>query len=147
GLGRFANVVTSADFESMAASGRIVRPSDRRPATRVAFLLCDGRGDEAHLAYGGNVSSLVALKQATYVRAQHADAIAYVFYEYMQTPGQHEYFYNSVQRDPGILLSRCQVQKVSEDRDRNSDLELSGTLIGVEIELAVDLLVLATDMV
>src|SRR5204863_7255622 len=147
GLGRFANVVTSADFESMAASGRIVRPSDRRPARRVAFLLCDGRGDDAHLAYGGNVSSLVALKQATYVRAQHADTVAYVFYEDMQTPGQHEYFYKSVQRDPGILLSRGQVQKVSEDGHRNIVLDVSDTLVGGDIELAVDLVVLSTDMV
>jgi len=147
GLGKYPNVLTSAELEAMAAKGQISRPSDRRPATRVAFLLCDGRGDEAHLAYGGNVSSLVALKQATYVRAQHADAIAYVFYEDMQTPGQHEYFYKSVQRDPGILLSRGQVQKVSEDRDRNIVLELSETLMGGDIELAVDLLVLATDMV
>jgi len=147
GLGKYPNVLTSAELEAMAAKGQISRPSDRRPATRVAFLLCDGRGDEAHLAYGGNVSSLVALKQATYVRAQHADAIAYVFYEDMQTPGQHEYFYKSVQRDPGILLSRGQVQKVSEDRDRNIVLELSETLMGGDIQLAVDLLVLATDMV
>ena len=147
GLGKYPNVLTSAELEAMAARGQISRPSDRRPATRVAFLLCDGRGDEAHLAYGGNVSSLVALKQATYVRAQHADAIAYVFYEDMQTPGQHEYFYKSVQRDPGILLSRGQVQKVSEDRDRNIVLELSETLMGGDIQLAVDLLVLATDMV
>src|SRR5439155_1357339 len=147
GFGKYPNVLTSAELEAMAAKGQISRLSDRRPATRVAFLLCDGRGDEAHLAYGGNVSSLVALKQATYVRAQHADAIAYVFYEDMQTPGQHEYFYKSVQRDPGILLSRGQVQKVSEDRDRNIVLELSETLMGGDIELAVDLLVLATDMV
>jgi quinone-modifying oxidoreductase subunit QmoB len=147
GLGKYPNVLTSAELEAMAARGQILRPSDRRPATRVAFLLCDGRGDEAHLAYGGNVSSLVALKQATYVRAQHADAIAYVFYEDMQTPGQHEYFYKSVQRDPGILLSRGQVRTVSEDRDRNIVLELSETLMGGDIQLAVDLLVLATDMV
>ena len=147
GLGKYPNVLTSAELEAMAVRGQISRPSDRRPAARVAFLLCDGRGDEAHLAYGGNVSSLVALKQATYVRAERADAIAYVFYEDMQTPGQHEYFYKSVQRDPGILLSRGQVQKVSEDRDRNIVLELSETLMGGDIQLAVDLLVLATDMV
>jgi quinone-modifying oxidoreductase subunit QmoB len=147
GLGRHANVITSADLEGMAASGQIVRPSDRRPARRVAFLLCDGPGDEAHLAYGGNVASLVALKQATYVRAQQADAVAYVFYEDMQTPGQHEYFYRNVQRDPGILLSRGQARRVTEDRDGNIVVEVSDTVIGGDIQLTVDLLVLATDMV
>jgi quinone-modifying oxidoreductase subunit QmoB len=147
GLGKYANVVTSADLEAMAVTGAISRPADRRPARRVAFVLCDGRGDDAHLAYGGNVASLVALKQAMYVRALAADAVAYVFYEDMQTPGQYEYFYKRVQRDPGILLSRGQLQKVSEDRDRNIVLELGDTLIGGEIQLAVDLLVVATDMV
>jgi quinone-modifying oxidoreductase subunit QmoB len=147
GLGVHANVVTSSALEAMAAAGRIERPSDRRPARRVAFLLCDGRGDDAHQAYGGTVPSLVALKQATYVRTQDPDAIAYVFYEDMQTPGQYEYFYRSVQRDPGILFSRGDVRSVSEDGDRNIVLALSDTLIGGDLELTVDLLVLATDMV
>jgi quinone-modifying oxidoreductase subunit QmoB len=147
GLGRFPNVVTSADLESMAVSGQFVRPSDRRAARRVAFLLCDGRADEPHLAYGGNVASLVALKQATYVRARQADAVAYVFYEDMQTPGQHEYFYRNVQRDPGILLSRGEVRRIAEDRDRNIVVEVGDTVMGGDIELTVDLVVLATDMV
>jgi len=147
GLGKYPNVVTTADLEAMAAKRQISRPSDQRPARRVAFVLCDGPRDDAHLAYGGNVSSLVALKQATYVRAQHTGAVAYIFYEDMQTPGQYEYFYKSVQRDPGILLSRAQVRRLSEDRDRNVVLELGDTLLGGDIQLVVDLLVVATDMV
>jgi quinone-modifying oxidoreductase subunit QmoB len=146
GLGKYPNVVTSADLEAMAVAGRIARPSDRRPARRVAFVLCDGRADAAHLAYGGNVTSLVALKQAAYVRALERDSIAYLFYEDMQTPGQYEYFYKHVQRDPGILFSRGQLQKVSQDHAQNVVLEFTDTLIGGDIELAVDLLVVATDM-
>jgi quinone-modifying oxidoreductase subunit QmoB len=147
GLGKHPNVITSIDFEAMAAAGALTRPSDRRPARRVAFLLCDGVRDEPHLAYGGNVASLVALKQATYVRAQGGDATAYVFYEDMQTPGQYEYFYRSVQADPGILLSRGQVRAVTTDRDQNVVLEVADTVIGGDIQLVVDLAVLATDMV
>jgi quinone-modifying oxidoreductase subunit QmoB len=147
GLARYANVVTSADLEAMAASGQILRPSDRRPARRVAFLLCDGSGDDAHLAYGGTVASLVALKQATYVRAQHTDTVAYIFYEDMQTPGQHEYFYRNVQRDPGVLFSRGQVRRLDEDRDQSLVVEVGDTVVGGAIQLTVDLVVLATDMV
>lgn len=147
GLGRCPNVVTSVDFEEMVAKGRIGRPSDGRPALRVAFLLCDGEGDDAHLPYGGNVSSLVALKQATYVRQQGKDASAYVFYEDMQTPGQSEYFYRRVQADPGIFLSRGQVRGVAEDRDRNVLLDVSETLMGGDIRLVVDVLVLSTGMI
>jgi len=147
GLGRYADVVTSADFEAMAAAGRIARPSDGRPARRVAFLLCDGARDEAHLAYGGSVASLVALKQATYLRAHGADATAYVFYEDMQAPGQYEYFYRSVQADPGILLSRGQVSGVSAGDNGDVLIDVSDTVIGGDIRIAADLAVLATDMV
>jgi len=147
GLGKHPNVVTSMDLEAMAAKGMISRPSDRRPATRVAFLLCDGEGDDAHLPYGGNVSSLVALKQATYVRQQSADASAYIFYGDMQTPGQYEYFYKSVQADPGILLSQGQVRGVGEDHEQSVILEVSDTLMGGDIQIALDLLVLSTGMV
>jgi quinone-modifying oxidoreductase subunit QmoB len=147
GLGKHRNVVTSVELEDMAARKAITRPSDRRPARRVAFLLCDGHGDDAHLPYGGNVSSLVALKQATYVRQQSADATAFVFYGDMQTPGQYEYFYRAVQADPGILFSRGQVQSIGEDRDRNVVLDVSDTLMGGDIRLVVDLLVLSTGMV
>jgi quinone-modifying oxidoreductase subunit QmoB len=147
GLGRYKNVVTSMELEAMAARRAIVRRSDGRPARRVAFLLCDGGGDEAHLPYGGNVSSLVALKQAVYVRRQSGDATAFVLYRDMQTPGQYEYFYRSVQRDPGVLFSRGQVQAVAEDRDGNVILDVSDTLMGGDIRLVVDLVVLSTGMV
>jgi len=147
GLGKHPNVVTSMDLEAMAAQGMISRPLDRRPATRVAFLLCDGEGDDAHLPYGGNVSSLVALKQALYVRRQHTDGSAYIFYGDMQTPGQYEYFYRSVQTDPGILLSRGQVRGVTQDREGSVILEVSDTLMGGDIQIVVDLLVLSTGMV
>jgi len=145
GLGKFPNVVTSMDFEQMAAAGAITRPSDGRPARRVAFLLCDTAADGAHLAYGGSVASLVALKQATYARAIDQRATAYIFYEDMQTPGQYEYFYRNAQADPGILLSRGRVTAVSGGDQ--IELDVSDTVIGGDIRIAVDLVVLATDMV
>jgi quinone-modifying oxidoreductase subunit QmoB len=147
GLGKFPNVISSMDFEAMAGRGGLARPSDARPARRIAFLLCDGAGDGAHLAYGGSIASLVALKQATYARALDPAATAYVFYEDMQTPGQYEYFYRSVQADPGILLSRGHVAAVGAAANGDLVLEVADTVIGGDIRLAVDLVVLATDMV
>jgi quinone-modifying oxidoreductase subunit QmoB len=147
GLGRLKNVVTSMELEARAARGAITRPSDGRPATRVAFLLCDGQGDDAHLPYGGNVTSLIALKQALYVRQAREDATAYVFYGDMQTPGQHEYFYRSVQSDPGVLFSQGQVRAITEETDGSLALDVSDTLMGGDIRLLVDLVVLSTGMV
>lgn len=147
GLGVLRNVVTSVDLEEMAARGSIVRPSDRRAPRRVALLLCDGRGDVAHLPYRRNVSSLVALKQALYVREQVPDSTVYVLYKDMQTPGQHEYFYRRVQENPGILFSCGDVRRVSEDASASVMIEVDDTVIGGSMRLAVDLLVVSADMV
>ena len=146
GLGRYRNVVTSMELEEMAARGAIARPSDGRPARRVAFLLCDSPGDEGHLPYGGSVACLVVLKQALYVRTQQADATAYIFYDDMNTPGHYEYFYRAVQADPGILLSRGQIRAIREDREQSLVLEVGDSVIAREIEVVADLLVLATGM-
>jgi quinone-modifying oxidoreductase subunit QmoB len=145
GLGRHPNVVTSLDLEAMAARGPIVRPSDGRPAARVAFLLCDGHDDDGHLPYGGNVTSLVALKQALYVRRQ-GEATAFIFYGDMQTPGQHERFYRRVQQDPGVMLSQGQVRALTAEPDGSLSLEVADTLLGGDVRLVVDLVVLATGM-
>jgi quinone-modifying oxidoreductase subunit QmoB len=146
GLGVYPNVTTSVALEEMAKRGVVARPSDGGPARRVLFLLCDGRGDDAHLPYGGNVSSLVALKQALYVRELNPEALAYLFYGDIQTPGQYEYFYHAVQADPGVLLSQGQVERISETHDHSLAVELSGTTLGPGTALEVDLVVLASGM-
>ncbi|MCK7503846.1 MAG: hypothetical protein MZV70_06885 [Desulfobacterales bacterium] len=48
-----------------------------------------------------SVTSLVALKQATYVREDYGDGKAYIIYQHMRTPGLTENFYKAVQQDPG----------------------------------------------
>src|SRR5260370_2487818 len=113
---------------------------------RVALLLCDGKDDDAHLPYGGSVSTLVALKQAVYVRERNPAATAYIIYGDMQAPGQYEYFYKSVQTDPGILLSHGRIQGIREDDEGDLTLEVTDTLLGGTIQLGLDLIVLAADM-
>ena len=40
-----------------------------------------------HLPYTSELSSLVALKQANYVREKNDDAVAYIIYDHMMVPG------------------------------------------------------------
>ena len=146
GVGSYANAVTSLTLEEMAAKGEIRRPSDGGAVKRAAIVLPDDPADDSRLAYGGNVSSLVALKQATYIREQHPDAIVYVLYRDMQTPGLHEYYYRAVQADEGVLFARSEVGSVSEDEGHNIVLELDNTVLGGSVRVAVDLLVVSVGM-
>lgn len=147
GLGKYANVVTSTKLEEMALKRSLLRPSDGRPVKRAALVLCDGPGDNAHMPYGGNVSSLVALKQALYIREQNPAATVYLLYRDMQTPGPYEYFYKRAQEDPGILFLRCEIQSISENANHEIVVEAAHTVVGGSVRADVDLLVVPEDMV
>ena len=147
GLGAYPNVVTTMAVEEMARQRVIKRPSDGRPVKRVAFVICDASEDEAHLPYGGNVWSLVALKQALYLRELCPDSIVYLIYGDMQTPGQYEYFYKRVQEDPRILFTCGAIRDVHQADDGSIVFDANDTVLGGPVQVAVDLLVLSADMI
>jgi quinone-modifying oxidoreductase subunit QmoB len=148
GYGKLANVVTNVVLEEMAAQGKILRPSDGKPATSVAFVQCPGQGSDEDFPYAAAVTSMVALKQAKYVREDGgADAKAYIFYQHMRTLGQNEYFYKSAQQDEGIFLTKGDIVGVSENGNGSLVLEAKDTLLGESIKLNVDMVVLGTGMV
>ena len=87
GFGTIADVVTNHQFEEIAAAGKIVRPSDGQAAKSVVFIQSPGQGDDRDFTYTGAVTSLVALKQAKYLREDYDDGKSYVFYQHMRTRG------------------------------------------------------------
>jgi quinone-modifying oxidoreductase subunit QmoB len=146
GLGELPDVVTNHQFEEIAASGKITRPSDGQDAKSVVFIQSPGQGDDKDFAYSGAVTSLVALKQAKYVRDDYADGKAYVFYQHMRTLGLTENFYKSIQQDPGIFLTKGEVTRVSKNAD-SLIIEADNTLLGEKVRVKADMVVLATGMV
>jgi quinone-modifying oxidoreductase, subunit QmoB len=146
GLGELPNVITSLTLEELAAGAQICRPSDGHPVHRVAILACDGPRDRQHLSYTGNVSSLVALKQAMYVRERCRDAQVFVVYEDMQTPGRDEYFYQAVQQDPGLFFVRGEAAAVREGDDQRLVVTVSESVLARDVVLEVDLVVLQVGM-
>ncbi|UCD35557.1 MAG: FAD-dependent oxidoreductase [Nitrospiraceae bacterium] len=146
GYGKNPNVITNVQMEEIASSGRITRPSDGKEAKRVAFIQCAGSRDAAHLPYCSSYCCLTSLKQAAYVREKNPNAMAYVLYKDMRTPGQYELFYKSIQNDPGIMLTKGEVTGVSETQNGNLFIDLKDTLLGENIRIEADMVVLATGM-
>jgi len=142
-----ANVITNVKMEELAASGKINRPSDGKPARRIAFIQCAGSRDEEHLPYCSAVCCRVTLKQALWVRELDGEAEAYVLYKDIRAPGQYEDFYRRAQEDPGIFFTKGDVVSVQETADHNLLVEMEDTLLGKQIQIEADLVVLATGMV
>jgi quinone-modifying oxidoreductase subunit QmoB len=146
GYGAIADVITNHQFEEIAAKGKIVRPSDGREAQSVVFIQSPGQGDDKDFAYTGSITSMVALKQAKYVREDFPDGKAYIFYQHMKTPGLSELFYKSLQQDDGIFLTKGEVSRVSQNGS-GLVVEADNTLLGEKIQVKADLVVLGTGMV
>ena len=146
GFGELPDVISNHQFEEMAAAGRIIRPSDGKDAKSVVFIQSPGQGDDKDFAYAGAVTSLVALKQAKYVRDDYADGKAFVFYQHMRTVGLGENFYKNIQQDNGIFLTKGEVTAVSKNGD-GLIVEADNTLLGEKIQVKADLVVLAMGMV
>ncbi len=146
GFGTLPDVVTNEQFEELAARGKILRPSDGREAKSVVFVQSPGPEGDRDFPYAASVTSLVALKQATYVREDYADGKAYILYQHMRTPGLTENFYKAVQQDPGVFLTKARVTRVAGN-GKGLVVEAEDTLLGQPIQIPADLVVLATGMV
>jgi quinone-modifying oxidoreductase subunit QmoB len=146
GYGALPDVVTNSQFEEIAANGKIIRPSDGKEAKSVVFVQSPAKDDDRDFDYAGSVTSLVALKQARYVREDYADGKAFIFYQHMRTPGLSENFYKSIQQDEGIFLTKGTVASVSND-NHGLIVEADDTLLGEKVQVKADLVVLASGMV
>ncbi len=146
GFGTLPDVVTNHQFEEMAVKGKITT-SDGKEAKSVVFIQSPGKGDDdSDFDYGGSVTSLVALKQAKYVREDYDDGKAYIFYQHMRTPGLSENFYRNIQEDEGIFMTKGEVIGVSKNGD-GMIVEADNTLLGEKVKVKADMVVLATGMV
>lgn len=147
GYGETPDVITNAQFEEIAKAGKIIRPSDGKAAKSVVFVQSPGKGDsDSDFAYAGAVTSMVALKQAKYVREDYDDGKAFIFYQHMRTPGLSELFYKGLQQDPGIFLTKGSVMEVAKNGN-GLMVEAENTLLGEKIKVKADLVVLGAGMV
>jgi len=99
-----------------------------------------------HIPFSSEVSTLTALKQARYVREFNTDSVAYVFYDHMMVPGINERYYKAAQNESGIMLAKGEVYAIETSGGQLS-VKARNTLVGEDIEVPADLVVLPTGMV
>jgi quinone-modifying oxidoreductase subunit QmoB len=145
GFGKSADVITNLDFEKMAKEGKIVKPSDGKVPEQILFIQCAGSRDENHLAYCSNYCCSTSLKQAQYIREFNKDTAVFVVYKDIRTPGKFEEFYKKAQNDDQIFLTKGEIESVNTEGSK-IQVEVNKTLLGDDILLEVDMVVLAVGM-
>jgi quinone-modifying oxidoreductase subunit QmoB len=148
GYGVFKDVVTNIELEDIAKrnNGKIIRPSDGKEAKKVAFIQCAGQRDPNHLPYCSAMCCVTSLKQAKYV-TQNSDSVAMILYKDIRTPGRLEYYYKAAQNDPAVMMTKGEVTGVTDAGNGNLYVEMKESLLGQEVKVEADLVVLATGVV
>jgi len=153
GFGKYPNVITNVMMERLAAPDgptheKIVRPSDGKEISSIAFVQCAGSRDKNHLPYCSAVCCLGSLKQVTYVKERYPDAKVFIFYMDIRASGTLEDFYRRVQSYDGVSLVRGKVAKIGEDPEtKDLIVEVEDTLAGQKVSEKVEMVVLATGIV
>ena len=147
GYGRIKNVVTNIELEELAKNNTLKKPSDGGDIKSILFIQCAGSRDQEHLPYCSSVCCMASLKQALYIREKYPDANIYVIYKDIRTPGQNEIFYKRVQNEENIFLTKGEIVAVEESDSGEILVDIDETLIGEKIQIATDMVVLATGLV
>ena len=144
GYGSYPEVITTLDFERLAASGEI-GPNGRQPS-RVAFIQCVGSRDKAvGNSYCSRVCCMVTARQAHLVQQLLPQAQVNVFYMDVRAYGNgFEEFYDNV-RESGVVYRRGNPSEIIRRGDRVV-VKAEDTLLGEPVEVEADLVVLAVGM-
>ncbi len=153
GYGKYDDVINGLQFERLLSAsgptmGKVVRPSDGREPKEVVFIQCvRSRNPERGKPYCSGICCMYTAKHAMLYKHRVPDGQAFVFYMDIRAGGKgYEEFVQRAMENEGVMYLRGRVSKVFEENGR---IVVWGadTLVGKRIEIAADLVVLATAMV
>lgn len=150
GAGRYPDVITGIQYERLLnasgpTQGHILRPSDKREPKTIVFVSCAGSRDKSiGIPYCSNFCCMYIAKQAILTRDHIPDSEVYVFYMDIRAPSKgYDEFTRRAQEEYGVKYIRGRVSKIYQKGER---LLVRGadTLLGCQLEIEADLVVLAT---
>jgi len=153
GYGEIPDVIDGLTFERMLSSdgptkGKIRRPSDGKVPKEMVFIQCvASRDPDRYMPYCSRVCCMYTAKQAKIYKEQIPDGQPYIFYMDIRSDckGYEEFLQKTIE-EKGLLYLRGRVSRVFQDDGKVRILGVD-TLTGRMVEVAADMVVLATAMV
>ncbi|MFQ6066264.1 MAG: 4Fe-4S binding protein [bacterium] len=152
GYGKYKDVIDSLIFERLLSAsgptkGEIRRPSDGKVPKQMVFIQCVGsRDEEKALPYCSKICCMYTAKHAMLYKHRVPEGQAYIFYIDIRAGGKgyEEFVQKGIEE--GTLYLRGKVSKLFRE-DEKIIIWGVDTLTGRKIEIAADMVVLATGIV
>jgi heterodisulfide reductase subunit A len=153
GYGAVPDVIDGLAFERLNSAsgpttGEIRRPSDGKIPKEVVFVQCTGSRDpERYMPYCSRVCCMYTGKHARLYKHKVHDGQAYIFYMDIRSTGKgYEEFIQQGMEEEGTLYLRGRVSRIYRDGDKVIVWGVD-TLTGKKVEVAADMVVLATAII
>jgi heterodisulfide reductase subunit A len=153
GYGEVPDVIDGLAFERLNSAsgpttGEIRRPSDGKIPKEVVFIQCTGSRDpERYMPYCSRVCCMYTAKHARLYKHKVHDGQVYIFYMDIRSTGKgYEEFIQQGMEEEGILYLRGRVSRIFRDGEKVMVWGVD-TLTGKKVEVAADMVVLATAIV
>ncbi len=123
GYGKYANVVTSEEFERILSAsgpyfGHLMRPLDREAPKKIAWLQCVGSRDTNRCGNGycSSVCCMYAIKEAMIAKEHaHGELDCVIFNMDIRTFGKdYEKYYLRAKDKEGVRFSKSRIHTISE---------------------------------
>ncbi|ODS35206.1 MAG: disulfide reductase [Candidatus Altiarchaeales archaeon WOR_SM1_79] len=153
GYRKYKNVITNLDFERMInasgfTGGEIIRLSDNKSPTKVAFILCVGsRNERINAPYCSSICCMTAIKQAILIKEKYPETEVCIYYNDIRVSGRGtEEFYGRA-RGMGVIFIKGLPGEIIED-SKTGDLIIvaEDMLSNLVIENQVGMAILAAGM-
>lgn len=139
GYGLYPHVVSNMEMESLI--------EDSPEMQAVGFVQCAGSRDERHLTYCSAVCCTVTLKQVLRLKEKWPAIGCYIFYQDIRTTAFDEELYQKVKSFDRVTFVRGLPGTVKPAEQGRLKVRVEDTLMGSEMTLELDRLVLAGGMV
>lgn len=153
GYGEIPDVIDGLALERMLSpdgptGGKIVRPSDGKVPKEMVFIQCvASRDPDRYMPYCSRICCMYTAKQAALYKEQVPDGQPYIFYMDIRSDSKgYEEFLQKTIEQKGLLYLRGRVSRVFQENGKVRVLGVD-TLTGNMVEVAADMVVLATAIV
>jgi len=152
GYGVYPNVITATELEWMLnprgpTGGKLVRPSDGRPAERLAIVFCVGsRNKRIGAPFCSRICCSYSTKQASTVMERNPKALVACFYMDVRTYDRGFEEMYSLAQERGVRYIRGRVSMCRQLPDNSISVRAENTLLNRPFSGEFDLVSLSTGM-